>query len=130
MLKSALLSIFLFAGSVSAHPSMIVIRHPQANVNYTCHPDQTLDNCIDIACSYSTSYDCRMIGQTGNVIFIETYISPYYRQPTNTFIIQQQSSVVVPFAPIFVFREPSSRHKVIHRQNDRSHNRHHNQRRR
>jgi hypothetical protein len=130
MLKRALLSVFVFAGIANAHPSLMVVRHPQADVNYTCQVGQTLDNCIDIACSYSTEYGCRMIGQSGNIIFIETYISPYYRQPSPTVIVvPQQSAFVLPFIPIVMFGSTNNRHNVIHRQNS-IRPRHHNQRRR
>lgn len=80
-MKRILLPFFLFASAASAHPGQILVTHPQADVNYYCQAGQTLQHCIDTACSYATPYGCRVIAQNQNQYFIETYIPPNYHFP-------------------------------------------------
>ena len=80
-MKRILLPLFLFASSVYAHPQPILVRHPQAEVNYYCQPGQLIDRCIATACSLATPYGCRVMSQNQGVYYIETYIPPTYVSP-------------------------------------------------
>lgn len=90
-MKRILLPFFLFASAVQSHPGQIMVRHPQAEVDYFCQPGQNINSCIATACSYATPYSCRIISRNQNVYFIETYIPPNFVSPV----------VVVP-SPVFV----------------------------
>jgi len=109
-MKRILLPFFLFASAVSAHPEPILIRHPQAEVNYYCPYGQPLQHCIDIACCYATQYGCRVIAQNQNTYFIETYIPPSYVPP----VVILPSPVVYMPSPIFWFnfnrQQPQNNH--------------------
>lgn len=121
-MKRILLPFFLFASAVQAHPDQIVVRHPQANVNYYCQFGQSLNQCIDVACSYATPYNCRVIAQNQNVYYIETYAAAVYTPPV---VVMPPPVVYVP-SPILWFsfnRQPPDRH--VHR-----HEVHHRPRRR
>jgi hypothetical protein len=80
-MKRILLPFFLFTSTVYAHPQPILVRHPQAEVNYYCQPGQLIDQCIATACSLATPYGCRVMSQNQGVYFIETYIPPTYVSP-------------------------------------------------
>jgi hypothetical protein len=116
-MKRILLPFFLFASAVQAHPEHIVVRHPQANVNYNCEHWQSLNECVSVACSYATTYDCRIIAQNHNVYYIETYASEIYTAP-----IVVMPPVVYTSLPIlwFSFNNQTQdrrihRHEVRHR---------------
>lgn len=82
-MKRILLPFMFFCSTAFAHNEQIMVRHPQANVNYYCQPGQSLSRCIDIACSYATLYDCRVISQVNNVYYIESYL------PRNIIVVDQ-----------------------------------------
>ncbi len=100
-MKRILLPFFLFASAAASHPEQILVRHPQAEVNYYCQPRQTIDQCINVACSYATPYGCRVISQNQGVYYIETYIPPTYIPPV---VVVPPPIVYAP--PVFVTTPP------------------------
>ena len=125
-MKRILLPFFLFASTVSAHHDLILIRHPQADIDYYCQRGQSLQQCIEVACSYATQYSCRVISQNQNQYFIETYIPANYR--TTVVIVPSpvvyESPVIVTPAVVYlppvvsVFsrsNQTRNQHRVYHR---------------
>jgi hypothetical protein len=128
-MKRILLPFLLFATpSIACYIPMrtvpvqqqIMIRHPQANVNYVCQPGQPLEHCVDIACSYATQYSCRIISQTSNTYYIETYI------PSNSVLVTVAPAPVIVTTPAVVYfppiinlfpssPQPRDNHRVYHR---------------
>lgn len=115
-MKRILLPFLFLASAVSAHPEQVVIRHPQADVNYYCQRGYSIDQCVEIACSYATEYSCRIIGQVQNTYYIETYVPPTYVRPV---VVVAPPPPVVYFPPIIsVFSHSHSYgcgHRVYHR---------------
>lgn len=122
MLKRVLLPFLFSTAAIACQPpsrivpyrEKILIRHPQADVNYYCQIGQSLDDCVAVACSYATQYDCRIIGQIDNTYYIETYVPPYYQPPV---VIVQPSPppIIFPIIPIFTFENDRNQHDVRHR---------------
>lgn len=104
-MKRILLPFFLFASAVEAHPEPILVRHPQAEVNYYCQPGQHINQCIATACSYATPYGCRVMAHNQGVYFIETYIPPTYVQPVPVMTgpVIYAPPVIVTLPPVIQF---------------------------
>lgn len=128
-MKRILLPFFLFASAVGAHPETILVRHPQAEVNYYCQPGQHINQCIATACSYATPYGCRVMAYNQGVYFIETHIPPTYVQPVPVMpapvfyappVIVTMPPVIQipPILPLFQQQQivpPHSHHEIRHR---------------
>lgn len=130
-MKRILLPFLLFSSASSAcyPPSQIVasreqilIRHPQADVDYYCPAGSSLNRCVDVACSYATQYGCRIIGQVENVYYIETYMPAYYPPPV--VVVQPNPPIIFPIIPIFTIDNGRPQHDVRHRPRNNQRPRH------
>ena len=134
MLRQRFFLPFLFFSSAAiAHPGgirnsgqQIMIRHPHADVNYYCQYGQSLDTCINIACSYATQYDCRVIAQNDNVYYIETHIASNHRDRQRVVIVSDPVQIVFPIVSLFTSGHSHRETRVYHRsQRSSSHRSHH-----
>lgn len=77
-MKPLLLTVFLFSSAAFAYHEERLVIHPQADVNYFCRWQQSLDECLYAACITAGEHRCRVYAQNDNVYYIETYVPRYY----------------------------------------------------
>ena len=119
-MKRILLPFLFLASSVSAHPEQIWVIHPQANIQYPCPIGNSINTCIQTACSYATPYSCRVISSNFNSVFIETYVpetyvSPVVILPQPVVVTPNPVVVVPPLISVFSMMQPIHNHEYRHR---------------